>query len=290
MSELRPLSSYRSFDGWQKRYRHLSRSLNCEMSFSIYLPRNASANGGEKIPAIYWLSGLTCTDENFVIKAGAQRVAAELGIALVVPDTSPRGEGVAAAPDAAYDLGLGAGFYVNATQPPWNRHYRMYDYIVDELPALIEQHFHISDRRSICGHSMGGHGALVIALRNPQRYRSVSAFSPIANPTTSPWGKKAFSHYLGDDVTSWRGFDATLLIEAARASEHLPMMVDQGEADEFLAEQLRTERLIVACEAANYPAQITMREGYDHSYFFISTFIENHLRFHAKALVSPSSK
>ncbi|MGH8762208.1 MAG: S-formylglutathione hydrolase [Nitrosospira sp.] len=290
MSELRLLSSYRSFDGWQKRYSHLSQSLNCEMNFSIYLPRNASINGGEKIPAIYWLSGLTCTDENFVIKAGAQRVAADLGIALVIPDTSPRGEGVPVAPDAAYDLGLGAGFYVNATQLPWSRHYRMYDYIVDELPALIEQHFHVTDRRSISGHSMGGHGALVIALRNPQRYRSVSAFSPIANPTTSPWGKKAFSHYLGDDVKNWRSFDATLLIEASRASEHLPMMVDQGDADEFLADQLKTDRLVAACEAVNYPAQITMRKGYDHSYFFISTFIENHLRFHAKALVSPHSK
>ncbi|MDQ3186907.1 MAG: S-formylglutathione hydrolase [Pseudomonadota bacterium] len=286
MPALRLLSSYRSFDGSQKRYRHRSKSLNCEMNFSIYLPPHTNPNNSEKIPAIYWLSGLTCTDENFAIKAGAQRIAAELGVALVIPDTSPRGEDVATAPDAAYDLGLGAGFYVNATQPPWSHHYRMYDYIVDELPALIEQYFNVNDRRSICGHSMGGHGALVIALRNPQRYRSVSAFSPIANPTTSPWGKKAFSHYLGDDVKSWWGFDATLLIEASRASEHLPMMVDQGDADEFLIEQLKTERLIVACEAVNYPAQITMREGYDHSYFFVSTFIENHLRFHANALGS----
>ncbi|WP_176754701.1 S-formylglutathione hydrolase [Nitrosospira sp. Nl5] len=278
------LSSYRSFDGSQKRYRHRSQSLHCEMNFSIYLPPKTGDN--EKAPVIYWLSGLTCTDENFTIKAGAQRVAAELGIAVVVPDTSPRGEGVAIAPNASYDLGLGAGFYVNATQPPWSHHYRMYDYVVDELPALIEQYFPVSDRRSICGHSMGGHGALVIALRNPQRYRSVSAFSPIANPTTSPWGKKAFSHYLGDDVKNWWGFDATLLIETSLASEHLPMMVDQGDADEFLIEQLKTERLIAACEAANYPAQIRMREGYDHSYFFISTFIENHLRFHAKALDS----
>jgi S-formylglutathione hydrolase len=283
MPELKLLSSHRSFDGSQKRYRHHSQSLNCEMDFSIYLPSKTSDN--EKVPVIYWLSGLTCTDENFTIKAGAQRVAAELGIALVVPDTSPRGEGVAIAPDAAYDLGLGAGFYVNATQPPWSHHYRMYDYVVDELPVLIEQYFPVSDRRSISGHSMGGHGALVIALRNPQRYQSVSAFSPIANPTTSPWGKKAFSHYLGDDVKNWWSFDATLLIAASRASDHLPMMVDQGDADEFLIEQLKTERLIAACEAANYPAQIRMREGYDHSYFFISTFIENHLRFHAKALV-----
>lgn len=282
MPELKLLSSHRSFDGLQNRYRHRSQSLNCEMNFSIYLPPKTGDN--EKVSAIYWLSGLTCTDENFTTKAGAQRIAAKLGIALVVPDTSPRGEGVAIAPDAAYDLGLGAGFYVNAIQAPWSHHYRMYDYVVDELPALVEQYFPISDRRSISGHSMGGHGALVIALRNPERYQSVSAFSPIANPTNSPWGKKAFRHYLGDDVKNWRGFDATLLIETSHASEHLPMMVDQGDADEFLTEQLKTERLIAACEAAGYPARITMREGYDHSYFFISTFIENHLRFHAKAL------
>jgi S-formylglutathione hydrolase len=282
MPELRLLSSYRLFDGSQKRYRHRSKSLNCDMNFSIYLP--PSTNDSEKIPAIYWLSGLTCTDENFAIKAGAQRVAAELGMTLVIPDTSPRGEDVATAPDAAYDLGLGAGFYVNATQPPWSHHYRMYDYIVDELPALIEQHFHVSDRRSICGHSMGGHGALVIALRNPQRYRSVSAFSPIANPTTSPWGKKAFSHYLGSDIKSWRDYDATLLVETADRSQQLPILIDQGDADEFLAAQLKPERLIAASEAANYPVQFNMRAGYDHSYFFISTFMESHLRFHAEAL------
>jgi S-formylglutathione hydrolase len=284
MPDLRLLSSHRLFDGAQKRYRHRSQTLNCEMNFSIYLP--PEPNNNEKIPVIYWLSGLTCTDENFTIKAGAQRIAAELGMVLVMPDTSPRGEGVAEAPDAAYDLGRGAGFYVNATQVPWSYHYRMYDYITDELPALIENYFHVSDRRSICGHSMGGHGALVIALRNPQRYRSVSAFAPIANPAASPWGKKAFSHYLGDDQKEWRNYDATLLIEGipSRASEWPPMMIDQGGADEFLQEQLKTDRLISACKAANYPAQITMREGYDHSYFFISTFIENHLRFHANAL------
>lgn len=285
MPELQLLSSHRLFDGSQNRYKHGSKSLNCEMTFSIYLPPETPSRPGNsrKVPAVYWLSGLTCTDENFATKAGAQRAAAKLGISLVMPDTSPRGEGVAEAKDA-YDLGLGAGFYVNATQEPWSRHYRMYDYIVDELPALIEQQFPVSDMRSICGHSMGGHGALMIALRNPQRYLSVSAFSPIVNPTTSPWGRKAFSHYLGDDIKSWWAYDATLLVEAARAPEHLPMLVDQGDADEFLAEQLKTERFIGACKAANYPAQINMREGYDHSYFFISTFIEDHLRFHAKAL------
>lgn len=290
MPELQPLSSNRLFEGSQKRYRHNSTSLNCEMNFSVFLPPPApqavppQTDNDGKPPVIYWLSGLTCTDENFTIKAGAQRVAAELGIALVIPDTSPRGEGVARASDDAYDLGLGASFYVNATQEPWSRNYRMYDYIVDELPALIERCFPVSDKRSICGHSMGGHGALMIALRNPARYRSVSAFAPIVNPITSPWGKKAFSHYLGDDVKSWWGYDATLLVEAARASEYLPMLIDQGSADEFLAEQLKLEHFSAACKTANYPAQINLREGYDHSYFFISTFIENHLRFHAEAL------
>jgi S-formylglutathione hydrolase len=280
MQVLQLLSSHRAFEGSQERYRHFSTSLNCEMNFSIYLPPHRE----NQLPAtIYWLSGLTCTDENFTNKAGAQRVAAELGMVLVMPDTSPRGEGVADA-ENAYDLGLGAGFYVNAIQEPWSRHYRMYDYIVDELPALIEQSFPVSDRRSISGHSMGGHGALVTALRNPRRYRSVSAFSPISNPTNAPWGKKAFSHYLGSNVDSWRAYDATFLIKGDDRIEHLPMLIDQGDADEFLAEQLKPERLIDACESANYPVQFNMRAGYDHSYFFISTFIESHLRFHAGAL------
>ena len=286
MLELKLLSSHRLFDGSQRRCNHRSKSLNCDMNFSIYLPPETANK--EKVPVVYWLSGLTCTDENFTFKAGAQRVAAELGIALVMPDTSPRGENVADAP-GAYDLGVGAGFYVNATQKPWNHHFQMYDYVVNELPTLVERYFPVSDRRSICGHSMGGHGALVIALRNPQRYQSVSAFSPIANPTDSPWGKKAFSHYLGDDVKSWRDYDATLLVKASAsiASKRPPMLVDQGNADEFLTEQLKTERLVTACRAVDYPAQINMRAGYDHSYFFISTFIENHLRFHAKALRYP---
>jgi S-formylglutathione hydrolase len=292
---LKLLSSHRLFEGLQQRYRHHSRTLGCEMNFSIYLPpsrlgasRASRTDGPEKFPVIYWLSGLTCTDENFTLKAGAQRTAAELGIVLVMPDTSPRGEDVAASPDDAYDLGLGAGFYVNATQDPWSRNYHMYDYIVDELPALIEQNFAAGEARAISGHSMSGHGALVIALRNPRRYSSVSAFSPIANPTASPWGRKAFSHYLGSDERRWRDYDAALLIESSRPSEHLPLLVDQGDADEFLPGQLKTERLIAACKAANYEARITMRRGYDHSYFFISTFIENHLRFHYNAFGNPS--
>jgi S-formylglutathione hydrolase len=279
MHVLQLLSTHRSFGGSQERYRHFSTSLNCEMNFSAYLPPTS----GTKPPVLYWLSGLTCTDENFTNKAAAQRVASELGIMLVVPDTSPRGEGVADA-ENAYDLGVGAGFYVNATQEPWSRHYHMYDYVVEELPSLIEDSFPTSDRRSISGHSMGGHGALVIALRNPRRYRSVSAFSPIVNPTSSPWGKKAFSHYMGNDIESWRDYDATLLVKTADRSQQLPILIDQGDADEFLAEQLKPERLIAASEAANYPVQFNMRAGYDHSYFFISTFMESHLRFHAEAL------
>jgi S-formylglutathione hydrolase len=279
MQVLQVLSTQRSFEGSQERHRHFSTALNCEMNFSVYLPPRS----GSKLPVLYWLSGLTCTDENFTNKAGAQRVAAELGIMLVVPDTSPRGEGVADA-EKAYDLGVGAGFYVNATQEPWSRHYRMYDYIVDELPSVIEGSFPASDRRSISGHSMGGHGALVIALRNPYRYRAVSAFSPITNPINSPWGKKAFSHYLGSDIERWRDYDGTLLIETADQSQKLPILIDQGDADEFLAEQLKPERFIAASAAANYPVQFNMRAGYDHSYFFISTFIESHLRFHAEAL------
>jgi S-formylglutathione hydrolase len=279
MHVLQLLSTHRSFGGSQERYRHFSTSLNCEMNFSAYLPPAS----GTKPPVLYWLSGLTCTDENFTNKAAAQRVASELGIMLVVPDTSPRGEGVADA-ENAYDLGVGAGFYVNATQEPWSRHYHMYDYVVEELPSLIEDSFPTSDRRSISGHSMGGHGALVVALRNPRRYRSVSAFSPIVNPTSSPWGKKAFSHYMGNDIESWRDYDATLLVKTADRSQQLPILIDQGDADEFLAEQLKPERLIAASEAANYPVQFNMRAGYDHSYFFISTFMESHLRFHAEAL------
>nr|WP_177257250.1 S-formylglutathione hydrolase [Nitrosovibrio sp. Nv17] len=276
------LSSHRLFEGSQARYRHVSVALDCAMNFSIYLPPAVAR--GERVPVVYWLSGLTCTDENFVLKAGAQRVAAELGLALVAPDTSPRGDGVACAPDGAFDLGLGAGFYVNATRAPWSRHYRMYDYVVEELPALIERHFPVNDRRSICGHSMGGHGALVAALRNPRRYRSVSAFSPIAHPTASPWGRKAFRHYLGEDEAAWSPYDAVLLIGAAAPEAHVPMKIDQGDADEFLTEQLRIDRLEAACRATGYPARISLQAGYDHSYFFISTFIDSHLRFHAQAL------
>ncbi|PLW69588.1 S-formylglutathione hydrolase [Pseudohalioglobus lutimaris] len=272
------VSSNKSFGGWNKQYNHYSESLNCTMRFAIYLPPNAS--NGDKVPVLYWLSGLTCTDENFIHKAGAQRLAAELGIAIVVPDTSPRGEGVA--DDDNYDLGQGAGFYVNATQEPWSSHYHMYDYVVDELPRLVESTFPVSDKRAISGHSMGGHGALVIALRNPERYASVSAFSPITNPMNCPWGQKAFNAYLGKDRESWREYDASELMR--RATQFVPALVDQGEGDDFLVEQLKPELLAAAAEASAYPLELRLQEGYDHSYYFIASFIDDHLRFHAAHL------
>ena len=274
------LSSNKSFGGWHKQYSHVSSTLNCTMRFAIFLPPQAST--GAKVPVLYWLSGLTCTDENFMQKASAQRLAAELGIAIVAPDTSPRGEDVA--DDDGYDLGKGAGFYVNATQAPWNRHYQMYDYVVNELPELIESMFPVSDQRSISGHSMGGHGALVIALRNAERYQSVSAFSPITNPVNCPWGQKAFTAYLGSDTSTWREYDASLLIRDAQ--QQVPALVDQGEADDFLAEQLKPEVLVAAAKVndKDYPLELRSHEGYDHSYYFIASFIEDHLRFHAKHL------
>ncbi|MFD1009536.1 S-formylglutathione hydrolase [Oceanisphaera ostreae] len=272
------LSCNKSFDGWNKQYSHYSDTLNCTMRFAIYLPPQALS--GNKVPALYWLSGLTCTDENFMHKAGAQRIAAELGMAIIAPDTSPRGDGVA--DDDGYDLGKGAGFYVNATEAPWNRHYRMYDYVLNELPALIESMFPVSEQRSISGHSMGGHGALVLAMRNPERYRSVSAFSPISNPVNCPWGKKAFNAYLGKDTAAWADYDASLLMR--QASQFVPALVDQGEADDFLTEQLKPEALETAASHSDYPLELNRREGYDHSYYFIASFIEQHLRFHAKHL------
>ena len=272
------LSSNKSYGGWHKQYSHVSSTLNCTMRFAIFLPPQAST--GAKVPVLYWLSGLTCTDENFMQKAGAQRLAAELGIAIVAPDTSPRGDDVA--DDDGYDLGKGAGFYVNATQAPWNRHYQMYDYVVNELPELIESMFPVSDQRSISGHSMGGHGALVIALRKAERYQSVSAFSPITNPVNCPWGQKAFTAYLGSDTSTWREYDASLLMRDAQ--QQVPALVDQGEADNFLVEQLKPEVLVAAASVSDYPLELRSHEGYDHSYYFIASFIEDHLRFHAKHL------
>lgn len=247
------------------------------MRFAVFLPPQAER---APVPVLYWLSGLTCTEQNFIAKAGAQRAAARLGLALVAPDTSPRGEGVA--DDPAYDLGQGAGFYLDATREPWAPHYRMHAYVTAELPALIEAHFPVGTARGISGHSMGGHGALVAALRNPGRYRSVSAFSPIVAPTQVPWGEKAFSAYLGPDRDAWKAWDACELI--AGAAERLPIRVDQGEADEFLDTQLRPDLLERACAAAGHPLDLRRRPGYDHSYYFIASFIDEHLAHHAAAL------
>ena len=265
------------FGGWQDVYEHASPTLGCSMRFAVYLPPQAEA---QELPVLYWLSGLTCTEQNFITKAGAQRYAAEHGIILVAPDTSPRGDGVADA--EGYDLGKGAGFYVNATQAPWAAHYRMYDYVVHELPALIEAEFPATGARAISGHSMGGHGALTIALKNPGRYRSVSAFSPIVAPTQVPWGEKAFAAYLGEDRAAWRAHDTVELI--AQATERLPLLVDQGDADEFLRTQLKPELLQAAAAAAGHPLTLRMQPGYDHSYYFIASFIGDHLAHHAEAL------
>lgn len=272
------LSSNKSFGGWHKQYSHQSDTLGCVMRFAIYLPPQVAS--GQKVPVVYWLSGLTCTDENFMQKAGAHRVAAELGIAIVAPDTSPRGDDVAN--DDGYDLGQGAGFYVNATESPWNTHYRMYDYVLNELPALVESVFPVTGQRSVAGHSMGGHGALVLALRNPQTYQSVSAFSPISNPVSCPWGKKAFAAYLGNDTGRWAAYDASLLMR--KAQKFVPALVDQGDADNFLAEQLRPDALEASAHISGYPLELNLREGYDHSYYFIASFIEDHLRFHGRHL------
>lgn len=279
INQLESLSCNKGFGGWNKRFRHFSPTLNCHMSFAIYLPPQAEKR---KVPVLYWLSGLSCTEENFIQKAGAQRVAAELGIAVVAPDTSPRGENVPDDAEGHYDFGLGAGFYVNATQEPWARHYRMYDYVVNELPEMIEKLFPVTDERSLSGHSMGGHGALVCALRNPERYRSVSAFAPIGNPMNCPWGKKAFSGYLGKDRTLWRDYDGSELIR--KADIKLPLLVDQGGKDPFLSEQLKPEALQQAAQKNDYPLVYRQQDGYDHSYYFISSFIEDHLRFHAEFL------
>lgn len=271
------LSRNRCFGGFQDVYRHGSQVLGCDMTFSVFLPPKAEK---ERCHVLYFLSGLTCTHENFTTKAGVQRYAAEAGLVVVVPDTSPRGEGVP--DDPATDLGQGAGFYVNATQAPWSKHYRMYDYVTKELPELVEKNFHVTDRRSIFGHSMGGHGALVVALKNPGRYRSVSAFSPIVAPMRCPWGEKAFTAYLGQDREAWRAYDTTELV--AQAKEKLPLFVDQGTEDPFLEKQLKPELLEEACRQSGHPLELRRQEGYDHSYYFIATFIEDHVQHHRRAL------
>jgi S-formylglutathione hydrolase len=279
---LTELSSVKSFGGQQKRFEHQSQSCNCTMTFSIYLPKEAETN---KVPLVYWLSGLTCTDENFVTKAGAQAYASKYGIAIVAPDTSPRGEGVADDPEEAYDFGLAAGFYVNATQAPFSTHYHMYDYITKELPTLVNENFNVDPSRAgIFGHSMGGHGALTIALNNPGMYKSVSAFAPISSPINCPWGQKALGGYLGDNQETWKKHDACHMLSVA--TERLPLLIDQGDADPFLTEQLKPELLSKAAVAHAHPINLRMQAGYDHSYFFIATFMEDHIAHHAKAIKS----
>lgn len=272
------ISRNKMFNGHHERYKHHSASTGTEMTFAVYLPPQALK--GYKVPVLYWLSGLTCNDENFSTKASAQRFAAAWNIALVMPDTSPRGDDVADAD--GYDLGKGAGFYVNATEAPWAEHYQMYDYIVHELPALIEAHFPVTDQRSICGHSMGGHGALQIALKNPGRYAAVSAFAPIVNPSETPWGQKAFAAYLGDDKTAWAQYDSTALVQTA--AHKLSILIDQGDADDFYPRELQPEKFVSAARGNGFNVQFKLREGYDHSYYFIASFIESHIEFHADAL------
>ena len=272
------------FGGLQQRYKHVSNILNCEMKFSVYLPPGASAD--TPVPYVLWLSGLTCSDQNFVHKAGAQRYAAELGVAVLAPDTSPRGEGVPDDPSQAWDFGLGAGFYVDATQSPWHEHYRMYSYITKELPESVERQLPLTNKKSIMGHSMGGHGALTIALKNPSAYCSVSAFSPICAPSQCAWGEKALGNYLGADRSVWCEYDACELVKKIdkEGGYKMPLWVDQGEDDGFLVEQLKPELLEQTCESHGHPLILNRREGYDHSYFYVASFIGEHLVYHSESL------
>ncbi len=268
----------REFGGWLKRYTHKSESCHCDMTFSIYLPPKAEK---DKVPVLYYLSGLTCTDDNFRTKAGAQRYAAEHNIALVMPDTSPRGDDVHDEPDR-YDLGKGAGFYVNATESPWTPHYNMFNYVTRELPALIESNFPVSNVRSVCGHSMGGHGAIIAALKNPGQYQSVSAFAPIANPVDCPWGEGCFGAYLGANKETWKSWDSVCLLESG--AQCPPLLVDQGGSDNFLEEQLSFDKLQQACTTRGLDATLRKHDHYDHSYHFIASYIGEHIAFHSQHL------
>ncbi len=284
-ADLEIVAEARSFGGRQITYRHASRETKTPMRFALFLPPQAEHGA---VPVLWWLSGLTCTEENFATKAGAQRIAADLGLMLVIPDTSPRGpalngQAVPDDPEGAYDFGLGAGFYVDATEAPWSANYRMYSYIASELPEVIAAAAPADmTRQSIAGHSMGGHGALTLALKAPDRFRSVSAFAPIAAPSQGPWGRKAFSHYLGTDESRWRAHDATALVaDGARVGE---ILLDQGEADAFLQKELMIDRFETACAEAGQPIRLRRHAGYDHGFYFIASFIEDHLRWHAERL------
>ncbi|MFT0212154.1 S-formylglutathione hydrolase [Pseudomonas sp. F1_0610] len=271
------LEQHACFGGSQQVWQHAAKTVQCDMRFAIFLPEQAQS---QPLPVLYWLSGLTCNEQNVITKAGAQRYAAEHGVILVAPDTSPRGDNVA--DDQTYDLGQGAGFYVNATQTPWVNHYQMYDYVLHELHDLVCKQFNALDKRSIFGHSMGGHGALVLALRNPQAFVSVSAFAPIVAPSQVAWGEKAFAAYLGDDKQQWIEYDAVALIEAGAKVDGL--LVDQGLADNFLDTQLKTELLARACQQQGIDHSIRLQQGYDHSYYFIATFMGEHIAYHAQRL------
>jgi S-formylglutathione hydrolase len=276
---MKTISEHKCFGGVQGYYSHASKEIGLEMKFSVFQPPQAKS---AKVPVLYYLAGLTCTEETFAMKAGAQRIAAELGLMLVAPDTGPRGANLPGESDS-WDFGIGAGFYVDATREPWSLHYRMYSYVSLELPALIAGQFPgDADRQGIFGHSMGGHGALVCALRNPGQYKSLSAFAPIAAPMRCPWGKKAFKGYLGDDHAAWQEYDSSELVRRSRFAG--PILVDQGLADKFLLDQLYPEVFEAACRDAGQPLTLRRQEGYDHGYFFISTFMEDHLRHHASQL------
>ena len=281
-STLETLSQHQCFGGSVGFYRHAAATTNCTMKFSVFAPPQAAQR---KAPVLYYLAGLTCTEETFMIKAGAQRIAAELGLMLVAPDTSPRGVSLPGDSDS-WDFGVAAGFYLDATQQPWTGHYRMYSYVTQELPALIAENFAADmNAQGIFGHSMGGHGALTIGLKNPQQYRSISAFAPIAAPSQCPWGIKAFTGYLGTDATQWAQYDATALVsQLQNASACTPILIDQGLGDQFLATQLHPHLFEAACRQAGYPLQLRRHAGYDHGYYFISSFIEDHLRHHAALL------
>ena len=281
-TEFETVSEAKAFGGVQSVFRHRSRETGTSMRFAAFLPPQAET---AQVPVLWFLARLTCTEDNFTVKAGAQRVAAELGLALIAPDTSPRGDGVPDDPDGAYDFGLGAGFYLDATEAPWSTHYRMRSYLERELPELVAARLPIDPaRQAVSGHSMGGHGALTLALRTPDRFRSVSAFAPIVSPINCPWGHKALSGYLGTDRASWRPYDACALIaDGARVPA---ILVDQGTADDFLAEQLKPDLLEAACAGTGIELTLRRQDGYDHSYFFIATFMEDHVRFHAKALLA----
>lgn len=277
---LETISTVRSHGGTQGVYRHASSETGTPMTFSVFVPDHLP---GARLPVLWYLSGLTCTQANVTEKGEFRQACSERGIVLVAPDTSPRGDGVPDDAEGAYDFGLGAGFYVDATEAPFAANYRMFSYVADELPALIAAEFPVDpQRQSITGHSMGGHGALMLALSRPDQFKSVSAFSPIVAPSEVPWGQKAFTGYLGTDCDTWRKYDAVALVEdGARVPA---ILIDQGTADQFLAEQLQPERLVAACDAAGIPVELRMQAGYDHSYYFISTFLADHVRWHADRL------